>query len=108
MGLPKLKLSLQLKRMKIKPTRKFKLKTQYPLCLWHSLYLVFSDWNKKEVNDGENIRDDSGSPDQPTKGKEGLAQVKSLPHGQTNLRLRMSGSKMMMWMNLFLLDVSLH
>ena len=106
MGLPKLKLSLQLKRMKIKPTRKFKLKTKYPV--WHSLYLVFSDWNKKEVNDGENIRDDSGSPDQPTKDKEGLAQVKSLPHGQTNLRLRMSGTKMMMWINLFLLDVGLH
>ena len=37
------------------------------------------------MNDCENIRDDSGDPDQSTKVEKGVAQVQSLPHGQPNL-----------------------
>ena len=38
------------------------------------------------MKDGEDIRDDSGDPDQSTEGEKGVAQVQSLPHGQTNLK----------------------
>ena len=39
------------------------------------------------MKDGEDIRDDSGDPDQSTEGEKGVAQVQSLPHGQTNLKM---------------------
>ena len=45
------------------------------------------------MKDGENIRDDSGDPDQSTEGEKGVAQVQSLPHGQTNLN-KLASSKL--------------
>ena len=50
-------------------------------------FCFFSDWSDKEMNNSKDIRDDSCDPDQPTEGEEGDAQVKSLPHGQNNLRM---------------------
>ena len=39
------------------------------------------------MNDCEKIREDSGNPNQSTEGEEGVAQVQSLPHGQSNLKI---------------------
>lgn len=39
------------------------------------------------MHNGENVGDDAGGPDQPTEGEEGVAQVESLPHCETNLAI---------------------
>ena len=39
------------------------------------------------MHNGENVGDNAGGPDQPTEGEEGVAQVESLPHCETNLAI---------------------
>ena len=63
------------------------------------------------MNDCEKIREDSGNPNQSTEGEEGVAQVQSLPHGQSNLKIyTFGGGEYERWGlrgDLFLLGVSL-